>query len=54
LVIIGVIGATHGPRYDVIVAPSGDQAAVRDADGLLQVVGKRFNLKTAIGMFAFG
>jgi competence protein ComEC len=43
LVIIGVIGATHGPRYDVIVAPSGDQAAVRDADGLLQVVGKRFN-----------
>src|SRR5271167_2765775 len=41
--IIGVIGATHGPRYDVIVAPSGDQAAVRDADGLLQIVGKRFN-----------
>ncbi len=33
----------HGPRYDVIVAPSGDLAAVRDADGALQVVGKRFN-----------
>ncbi len=43
LAIIGLIGATHGPRYDVIVAPSGDQAAVRDADGLLQIVGKRFN-----------
>src|SRR5271167_3792656 len=43
LAIIGLIGATHGPRYDVIVAPSGDQAAVRDADGRLQIVGKRFN-----------
>jgi competence protein ComEC len=41
--IIGVIGAMQGPRYDAIVAPSGDQAAVRDADGLLQIVGKRFN-----------
>ena len=41
--IVGLIGATHGPRYDVIVAPSGDEAAVRDADGLLQIVGKRFN-----------
>ena len=41
--IVGLIGATHGARYDVIVAPSGDQAAVRDADGRLQVVGKRFN-----------
>ena len=27
----------------MIVAPSGDQAAVRDADGRLQIVGKRFN-----------
>ena len=34
---------SSGPRYDVIVAPSGDLAAVRDADGKLQVVGKRFN-----------
>jgi competence protein ComEC len=41
--LIGLIGAAHGPRYDVIVAPSGDQAAVRDADGVLQIVGKRFN-----------
>ena len=27
----------------MIVAPSGDLAAVRDADGALEVVGKRFN-----------
>ena len=43
LALIGFVGATHGPRYDVIVAPSGDLAAVRDADGALEVVGKRFN-----------
>jgi competence protein ComEC len=29
LALIGLIGATHGPRYDVIVAPSGDLAAAR-------------------------
>ena len=40
---IGLIGAFSGPHYDVIVAPSGDQAAVRDADGNLMIVGKRFN-----------
>ena len=43
LAVIGLIGATHGPRYDVIVAPSGELAAVRDADGRLMIVGKRFN-----------
>jgi competence protein ComEC len=43
LAAIGIVGAMHGPRYDVIVAPSGDLAAVRDADGKLEVVGKRFN-----------
>ena len=41
--LVGLIGAAHGTRYDVIIAPSGDQAAVRDADGRLQIVGKRFN-----------
>src|SRR5271157_5344603 len=40
---LGLIGSTRGPHYDVIVAPSGDQVAVRDADGALQIVGKRFN-----------
>ena len=43
LALIGIVGATQGPRYDVIVAPSGDLAAVRDADGALEIVGKRFN-----------
>ena len=43
LAIVGLIGAAHGPRYDVVVAPSGDQAAARDADGRLEIVGKRFN-----------
>jgi competence protein ComEC len=43
LALIGLVGATYGPRYDVIVAPSGDLAAVRDADGALEIVGKRFN-----------
>jgi competence protein ComEC len=43
LVLIGIVGAAQGPRYDVIVGPSGDLAAVRDADGALEVVGKRFN-----------
>ena len=41
--LVGVIGALAGPRYDVIVAPSGEQAAVRDADGKLMIVGKRLN-----------
>ena len=43
LFVVGLIGATHGPRYDVLIDPSGDEAAVRDADGRLMVVGKRFN-----------
>jgi competence protein ComEC len=46
LAALGLIGALDGPRYDVIVAPSGDLAAVRDTDGRLQVVGKRFNTFT--------
>ena len=40
---LGLIGAMHGPRYDVIVPASGDSVALRDADGRLLVVGKRFN-----------
>ena len=36
LALIGLIGAANGPRYDVIIAPSGDQVALRDADGRLE------------------
>ena len=43
LLAIGVLGAFGGARYDVILAPSGDLAAVRDADGKFEIVGKRFN-----------
>ncbi len=41
--LIGVIGAASGPRYDVIIAPGGEQAALRHADGRLGLIGKRFN-----------
>jgi competence protein ComEC len=41
--LIGLIGATSGPRYDVVIAPGGEQAALRDADGRLAILGKRFN-----------
>jgi competence protein ComEC len=43
MAVVGIVGAALGPRYDVIVPPSGDAAAVRDADGRLMIVGKRFN-----------
>ena len=40
---LGVVGAMSGSRYDVLIAPSGEQAAVRDPDGDLAIVAKRFN-----------
>ncbi|MGB6536971.1 MAG: ComEC/Rec2 family competence protein, partial [Xanthobacteraceae bacterium] len=46
LVALGLIGATQGPRYDAIVAPSGDLVALRGTDGRLHVVGKHFNAFT--------
>jgi competence protein ComEC len=39
LAAIGIIGALNGPRYDAIIAPSGDLVAVRAADGNLQIIG---------------
>ena len=50
--IVGLIGAFHGPRYDVIIAPSGDQVAARDPDGRLFVIGKRYNAFAAEQWFA--
>ncbi len=47
LAALGLIGALGGPRYDAILAPSGDFVAVRDGNGRLEVVGKRFNAFTA-------
>src|SRR5579863_7278676 len=43
LAALGIVAAFNGPRYDVIVAPSGDLVAVRGMDGRLAVVGKHFN-----------
>jgi competence protein ComEC len=43
LAALGIIGALNGPHYDVIVAPSGDLAAVRGADGKLQIIGRHYN-----------
>jgi competence protein ComEC len=43
LALVGLIGAANGPRYDVVIAPGGEQVALRDADGRLDVIGKRFN-----------
>jgi competence protein ComEC len=41
--LIGLFGAVSGPSYDVIIAPGGEQTALRDADGRLAIIGKRFN-----------
>lgn len=43
LALVGLIGAAGGPRYDVLIAPSGEQAGLRDADGRLAIIGRRFN-----------
>ena len=40
---LGLIGAAYGPVYDVVVPPSGDEVALRDADGRLALLGKRHN-----------
>ncbi len=50
--LVGLLGAVSGPRYDVIVPPSGEQAALRDADGRLVIVGRKFNAFSAEQWFA--
>jgi competence protein ComEC len=40
---LGLWGAMSGPRYDVLVLPSGDGVAVRDAQGRLDVVAAHAN-----------
>ena len=41
LVLIGLAGAMFGPTFDIAVAGSGDAAAIRTADGRLEVIGPR-------------
>ncbi len=38
--LVGLLGATSGPRYDLLVAPTGEAVAVRGTNGALGIVGK--------------
>ncbi len=38
--VIGLYGATHGPRWDVAIQPTGETAAVRGANGELVTIGR--------------
>jgi competence protein ComEC len=44
LLAIGLVGTGMGPRYDLVVAPTGDALAMRDDAGQLEVVGRRPSL----------
>jgi competence protein ComEC len=41
LILVGLSGAVSGPDFDMAIAPSGDAAALRGADGQLAVIGRR-------------
>ncbi|WP_294537645.1 ComEC/Rec2 family competence protein [uncultured Rhodoblastus sp.] len=41
LLALGLLGAASGGRFDLAVPPSGDMAALRDADGQLTLLGKK-------------
>ena len=43
LLAIGLIGAASGPRYDVLIAPTGDAVASRGPGGAFVVAGARAN-----------
>ncbi len=43
----GLAGTTAGRRFDVIVPPSGDEVALRDAEGRLSLLGRRHNVFAA-------
>ena len=40
---VGLLGASHPQRFDLIIPPTGDSVAVRGTDGGLAIHGKRFN-----------
>ncbi len=40
---IGLLGAANGQKFDVAVAPTGEYAALRQADGRLAVLGRHRN-----------
>ncbi len=39
LALVGLLGASNGPEFDLAVAPSGESAAVRSPDGNLTLIG---------------
>ncbi len=41
LILVGLSGAVSGPDFDMAIAPTGDAAALRGADGQLVVIGRR-------------
>jgi competence protein ComEC len=41
LLALGLMGAASGERFDLAVLPTGDMAALRDADGQLTILGKK-------------
>ena len=41
LLAMGLMGAASGGRFDLAVPPSGEMAALRDADGQLTILGKK-------------
>jgi competence protein ComEC len=43
LLAFGLLGAASGGRFDLAVPPTGDMAALRDADGQLTVLGRKNN-----------
>ncbi len=44
LLALGLLGAASGGHFDLAVSPTGDMAALRDADGQLTILGKKENL----------
>jgi competence protein ComEC len=41
LLALGLLGAASGGHFDLAVSPTGDMAALRDADGQLTILGKK-------------
>ena len=41
--LIGIAGALNGPRFDIVIPPSGESIAARGPDGRLQIIGRKTN-----------
>ncbi len=57
LAIIGLYGTMNGPSFDMAIAATGDAVAVRGADGMLTIIGRRpsqFTVEQWLGADADG